>query len=707
MAADPYQLRRAPTIHHYSNSREDLDSEIGSVEFATYTVQIPPTPDNQPMETPVENEKKLERSCTSNSMFTGGHNCATRAHLKEKMTEFQTSHPQIASAKGSYCAMSGCDAQVITDDLAPCECEYKICRDCYKDALATGDGICPGCKEPYRSHDVPELNRRSSFAESKSQSDEFDYTQFLFESKTNYGYGNAVWPTDGVNDNDEGSSGVPKTFVEKQWKMLTREVKISTAVIAPYRILILVRMIVLGFFLYWRVSNPNEEAMWLWGMSLVCEIWFAFSWLLDQLPKLCPVNRVADLDVLKEKFETPSPGNPTGKSDLPGIDIFVSTADPEKEPPLVTANTILSILAADYPVEKLSCYVSDDGGSLLTFEAMAEAASFANLWVPFCRKHEIEPRNPESYFNLKRDPYKTKVLPDFVRDRRRVKREYDEFKVRINGLSDSIRRRSDAYNSQEELKAMKRWKEKGDDEPVDRLKIPKATWMADGTHWPGTWTVPAPENTRGDHASIIQVMLQPPIEEPLKGTAGDSNSMNLSEVDIRLPVLVYISREKRPGYDHNKKAGAMNALVRASAVTSNGPFILNLDCDHYIYNSQALREGMCFMMDQGGEGICYVQFPQRFEGIDPSDRYANHNSVFFDVNMRALDGIQGPVYVGTGCLFRRTALYNFDPPRYEDHGSCCSCFFGRHKKAAIASAPENGHSHEAAPLSRHDRPVKP
>ncbi|KAL6985694.1 hypothetical protein U1Q18_019074 [Sarracenia purpurea var. burkii] len=34
---------------------------------------------------------------------------------------------------------------------------------------------------------------------------------------------------------------------------------------------------------------------------------------------------------------------------------------------------------------------------------MAEAASFANLWVPFCRKHDIEPRNPGSYFSLKRD----------------------------------------------------------------------------------------------------------------------------------------------------------------------------------------------------------------------------------------------------------------------------------------------------------------
>jgi hypothetical protein len=29
-----------------------------------------------------------------------------------------------------------------------------------------------------------------------------------------------------------------------------------------------------------------------------------------------------------------------------------------------------------------------------------------------------------------------------------------------------------------------------------------------------------------------------------------------------LPRLVYVSREKRSGYQHHKKAGAMNALVR-------------------------------------------------------------------------------------------------------------------------------------------------
>lgn len=57
-----------------------------------------------------------------------------------------------------------------------------------------------------------------------------------------------------------------------------------------------------------------------------------------------------------------------------------------------------------------------------------------------------------------------------------------------------------------------------------------------------------------------------------------------------LPPLVYVSREKRPGIDHNKKAGAMNALLRASGLITNGQFIFNLDCDHYVNNCQAVRD---------------------------------------------------------------------------------------------------------------------
>lgn len=64
--------------------------------------------------------------------------------------------------------------------------------------------------------------------------------------------------------------------------------------------------------------------------------------------------------------------------------------------------------------------------------------------------------------------------------------------------------------------------------------------------------------------------------------------------------------------------------------------MLNLDCDHYVNNSKAAREAMCFLMDpQVGRRVCYVQFPQRFDGIDRHDRYANRNTVFFDVSLKS------------------------------------------------------------------------
>lgn len=92
-----------------------------------------------------------------------------------------------------------------------------------------------------------------------------------------------------------------------------------------------------------------------------------------------------------------------------------------KEPPLITANTVLSILAVDYPVDKVSCYVSDDGAAMLTFEALSETSEFARKWVPFCKKFTIEPRAPEWYFCQKMDYLRNKVHPAFVRERREMK----------------------------------------------------------------------------------------------------------------------------------------------------------------------------------------------------------------------------------------------------------------------------------------------
>ncbi|XAR73241.1 Cellulose synthase (UDP-forming) [Bertholletia excelsa] len=401
---------------------------------------------------------------------------------------------------------------------------------------------------------------------------------------------------------------------------LSRKLPISSSKISPYRLIIILRLVILGFFFHYRLLHPVKDAYGLWLTSVICEIWFAVSWILDQFPKWYPIERETYLDRLSLRYE--KEGKP---SKLADIDIFVSTVDPLKEPPLITANTVLSILAVDYPVEKVACYVSDDGAAMLTFEALSETSEFARKWVPFCKKFSIEPRAPEWYFSQKIDYLRNKVHPAFVRERRAMKREYEEFKVRINSLV-----------------AMAQ-------------KVPEEGWtMQDGTPWPG--------NNVRDHPGMIQVFLG---HEGVRDIEGNE-----------LPRLVYVSREKRPGFDHHKKAGAMNALVRVSAIISNAPYLLNVDCDHYINNSKALREAMCFMMDPtSGKKVCYVQFPQRFDGIDRHDRYSNRNVVFFDINMKGLDGLQGPIYVGTGCVFRRQALYGHDAPvKKKPPGKTCNCW---------------------------------
>lgn len=90
--------------------------------------------------------------------------------------------------------------------------------------------------------------------------------------------------------------------------------------------------------------------------------------------------------------------NRYNQEDLPGVDIFVCTADPRIEPPILVINTVLSVMAYDYPPDKLSVYLSDDGCSDLTFYALLEATSFSKIWIPFCRKLKVEPRSPEAYF---------------------------------------------------------------------------------------------------------------------------------------------------------------------------------------------------------------------------------------------------------------------------------------------------------------------
>ncbi|KAG5049245.1 hypothetical protein JHK85_010348 [Glycine max] len=104
-------------------------------------------------------------------------------------------------------------------------------------------------------------------------------------------------------------------------------------------------------------------------------------------------------------------------------------------------------------------------------------------------------------------------------------------------------------------------------------------------------------------------------DDNIKATVNNAMKTTTTTLEGKLdpPVPQWIepkvSREKRPGYRHHKKVGAENALVRVSVVLTNAPFILNLDCHHYVNNSKAVREAMCFLMDpEVGRDVCYVQF---------------------------------------------------------------------------------------------------
>ena len=549
------------------------------------------------------------------------------------------------------------------------ECNFPICKDCFEHEINEDHRVCMRCGTPYEErtkeeddfheikvhenedddfHEIKVHENQSATPSEISNSQDVGLharhvsTVSAVDSEVNEESGKSIWKNrveswKGKDKKNKKKKSAPKEEKEasippEQQMEETRPaeaaaaplsvvIPMSKSKIAPYRTVIIMRLIILGLFFHYRVTNPVESAFPLWLTSIICEIWFAFSWVLDQFPKWSPINRQTFIDNLSARFEREGEPN-----ELAAVDFFVSTVDPLKEPPLITANTVLSILAVDYPVDKVSCYVSDDGAAMLTFESLVETADFARKWVPFCKKFSIEPRAPEFYFSQKIDYLKDKVQPSFVKERRAMKRDYEEYKVRVNAMV------------------------------AKAQKTPEEGWtMQDGTPWPG--------NNSRDHPGMIQVFLGHTGARDIEGN--------------ELPRLVYVSREKRPGYQHHKKAGAENALVRVSAVLTNAPFILNLDCDHYVNNSKAVREAMCFLMDpEVGRDVCYVQFPQRFDGIDRSDRYANRNTVFFDVNMKGLDGIQGPMYVGTGCVFNRQALYGYSPPsmpKLPKSSSCCCC----------------------------------
>ncbi|CAI0559210.1 unnamed protein product [Linum tenue] len=345
--------------------------------------------------------------------------------------------------------------------------------------------------------------------------------------------------------------------------------------------------------LYYRLSEITTAAtpssLFSLFPILAAELILSTIWLCYQAFLWRPVFRTTFPDRL-----------PREEAALPPIDVFVCTTDPEKEPPWEVMNTVVSAMALDYPPGKLSVYVSDDGGSIVTLSSLKAARRFARCWVPFCQRFGIECRCPRAYFSGR--PEKEgdgggKSLECFEVEKMKVEAKYEEFKCSV-------------------AKAVEN----------------------------GAATI-ATFNPR-DHSPTIEVIQD------------DSGDDEYETSRVKCPLLVYVAREKRPSSPHHFKAGALNVLLRVSGIMTNSPYVLVLDCDMYCNDPTSAKQAMCFHLDpEISHKLAFVQFPQKFHSLSENDIYDGQMRTLFVVRWPGMDGVQGPILSGSGFYIKREALY--------------------------------------------------
>ncbi|XP_078431361.1 cellulose synthase-like protein G3 [Wolffia australiana] len=346
------------------------------------------------------------------------------------------------------------------------------------------------------------------------------------------------------------------------------------------------------------LTCPNTLSLFLFLTLTIADLLFAFMWTLSQAFRWRPVRR--------NEFPN-SLSYAASRETWPGLDVFVCTADPFKEPPLSVANTVLSTMAFDYPSDRLSVYVSDDSCSPLTLFAFVEAAKFARHWIPFCRDRGLVERCPEAYFRS--DGCGGAACDE-------IKELYQRMKERVEKTMELGRVDPGFVTSEEEQDMLNKW---------------------------------GAEFSRQEHPPIIQVLLD--------------SSKHTDTSATPLPNLIYVARGKTRAYPHHFKAGALNALIRVSSAMTNGAVILTLDCDMYSNDPAAPQRALCYFLDPKiASKLAYVQFPQRFRGINKHDTYGSEYKFQYLIHPRGMDGFRGPFYVGSGCFFSRNCFEELSSP---------------------------------------------
>ncbi|CAA7037390.1 unnamed protein product [Microthlaspi erraticum] len=363
----------------------------------------------------------------------------------------------------------------------------------------------------------------------------------------------------------------------------------------PFRIYAVIHICGIVALMYHHVhSLVTADKPLVTSMLFIADVVLALFWAGTAALRFNPVHR----------SEYPEKYVAKPVVDFPKLDVFICTADPYKEPPMMVVNTALSVMAYDYPSDKISVYISDDGGSSLTLFALMEAAKFSKHWLPFCKRNNILDRSPEVYFSSKSHSWSDEA--------QNLKIMYKDMKNRVEHVVESGKVEAEFITCDKSRGVFDLWSDKF---------------------------------TRHDHPSIIQV---------LQNNETDMDDTNT----FKMPNLIYVSREKSKVSPHHFKAGALNTLLRVSAVITNSPIILTVDCDVYSNDPVTPVRALCYFTDPKIKStLGFVQFPQRFQGLSKNDIYACECKRIFVIMMIGFDGLLGPNYHGTGCFFNRRVFF--------------------------------------------------
>ncbi|XVE64658.1 hypothetical protein DITRI_Ditri07aG0118200 [Diplodiscus trichospermus] len=298
---------------------------------------------------------------------------------------------------------------------------------------------------------------------------------------------------------------------------------------------------------------------------LISDLVLAFMWATAQAFRMCPIRRKEFPQNLKSLMK---------EEDFPMLDVFLSTADPYKEPPMNVVNTALSLMA--YVIQ------------LRRFLSM---------------ELNIMERSPQIYFASNYQSFSPHI--------EKIKMKYENMKEKVEHVVDKGEISDEYITDGQQRQAFSKW--------------------TNGF-------------TRTDHPTVIQVISDKSQDKEVTGHF--------------LPNLIYISRQKSKSSPHPFKAGALNVLLRVSAVMTNAPLILTQDCDMYSSDPQTPLRVLCYLSDPTIQSkLAYIQFSQRFHGPGKNDIYASEHKRLFQINPMGLDGLKGQNYVGTCCFFCRRAFF--------------------------------------------------